>query len=163
MKRRGFTLLDMLMVVLIIGVLAALGMDLLGQRDGERLRGVARMLEQDIEWARSATLSDPDDPASIRLLDDGSGWLVVRASDTDTPATASDGSLMLRTLGEGMAEAAAGVQVVSTGTRTIEFEAFGGVRIFPATLSIVLPDSESQCLVTCDPASGAMQVTWPNP
>jgi prepilin-type N-terminal cleavage/methylation domain-containing protein len=163
--RRGFTLVEMLVVAMIVGVLAALGMDLFKQRDEERLHGAARMLEQDIEWARSATLTDPDDPASVRLLEDGSGWMVVRRSAPTTPLTAADGSPMRRTLGEGMSQAAAGVKVAGMpeGSRSIDFEAFGGVKPSSASIELFLPDSETNCLITFESGSGAIQVAWTNP
>lgn len=164
-KRRGFTLLEILVVVLIIGVLAALGMDLFRHTEQERLRGAARMLEQDIEWARSATLTNPDDPASVRLLDDGTGWMVVRASAPTAALTAADGSSMRRTLGVGMSEAAAGVQVLASGgtNRSIDFEAYGGIRSSPTSIRLTLPDSVSQCQITFESGTGLTQVSWPNP
>jgi len=163
--RRGFTLIEFLVVMLIIGVLAALGVDLFRHHEQERLRGACRMLEQEVAWARSATLTDPDDPASIRLLDDGGGWMVVRASALTTPLIAADGSPMHRCLGVGISASAAGVALAPVGStsRLIEFEAYGGIRGGPESLRMTLQDSDYQCLVTFDPESGTPQVSWPNP
>lgn len=163
--RRGTTLLEVLVTLLIIGVLAALGVDLFSHYRAESLQGAARMLEQDVEWARSATLANPDDPASILLLDDGTGWMVVRQSAPNTPVTASDGTSMRRVLGEGMAACAAGTRISlpAGSTRSLEFEAYGGVRTSPNNLEMILPDSKEQCLIIFDLGTGQMQVQWPNP
>lgn len=158
-------MIEVLVALLIVGVLAALGMDLFRQHDQERLRGAVRLLEQDIEWARSATLTNPDDPASIRMLDDGSGWMVVRQSAPTVPIAASDGSLMQRRLGDGMSEAAGGVRVgsVVATNRRIDFEAYGGVRDSEASVELFLPDSDTSCLITFESATGTTQVAWANP
>ena len=91
MRRRGMTLIELLMAAVIMSVLAALAMPLLISSDEERLLGVARLLEQDAAWARSATLTDPADPAMLRLLPAGTGWEVVRMSDPTTAIEAVSG------------------------------------------------------------------------
>ncbi len=163
--RPGYTLIEILIVVVIISTLAALGMDLLRPRDEERIAGAVRMFAQDVEWARSATLSMPHDPASIRLLEDETGWMVARNSAPTIAMTASDGTTMYRVLGEGMSASANGVRLVSSDTdeRQIEFEPFGGVRTSPASIEMFLPDSDRKCLITFNESNGSIQVTWPNP
>lgn len=162
--RRGYTLIEMLVVVLIIATLAALSMDLLRPRDEERIEGAVRMFTQDVEWARSATLNNPDDPAAIRLAEDGSGWFIARNSTPTVAMTAADGSTMRRTLGQGMSQAAAGVRLVSSSSSQtkIEFEPFGGVREGPASVTAFLPDSNRSCLITFTPDTGSITVNWPN-
>jgi len=162
--RRGYTLIEMLVVTLIVATLAGLGMDLLRPRDEERIEGAVRMFTQDVEWARSATLNNPDDPAAIRLSDDGSGWFIARNSTPTVAMTAADGSPMRRTLGEGMSEAASGVRLISSpaAQRKIEFEPFGGVREGPASIEATLPDSDRKCLITFQPGTGAITINWPN-
>ena len=162
--RRGYTLIEMLVVTLIVATLAGLSMDLLRPRDEERIEGAVRMFTRDVEWARSATLNNPDDPAAIRLADDGSGWFIARNSTPTVAMTAADGSTMRRTLGQGMSEAASGVRVVSSSSsqRKIEFEPFGGVREAPASIRAYLPDSSKECLITFESGTGSITVNWPN-
>ncbi|MFM7809088.1 MAG: Tfp pilus assembly protein FimT/FimU, partial [Planctomycetota bacterium] len=87
-RARGFTLIELLVVALIVAVLAALSMNLFAMHDEDRIEGAVRLLERDMEWARSATLTKPDDPAAIRLNADGSGWIVSRNSTPTTAMTA---------------------------------------------------------------------------
>ena len=163
--RAGFTLIELLVVVMIIATLSALSIDLLRPNAEERLQGAARLFARDVEWARSATLTNPDDPASIYLATDGTGWLVSRNSAPDTPLTAADGSVMRRTMGSGISEAAAGVQLTSfsAAERRIEFEPYGGVRTSPAYFELILPDSRTKCRITFESGTGNIQTSWSNP
>lgn len=163
--RRGVTLIEVLVVVLIIATLSALSVDLLRPSAEERVQGAARLFARDVEWARSATLTNPDDPVSIVLASDGSGWLVSRNSSPTTALSASDGSVMRRTFGSGSASASTGVQLVSASAsqRTIAFEPFGGVRQGPAYIQLFLPDSKAKCQITFESGTGNIRTSWLNP
>jgi|GEM_PF-1469772 len=163
--RRGFTLIEILIVVLIIATLSSLSMDLFRPCDEERIESAVRLFTRDVEWARSATLTNPDDPASIRLVQNGTGWFISRNSTPTVAMIGSDGSSMTRTMGVGMSEAATGVLIVSSNAlqQKIEFEPFGGVRESPTSISAYLSDSGRKCLITFDRGTGAMRLAWSNP
>lgn len=163
MRRRGMTLIELLMAAVIMSVLAALAMPLLISSDEERLLGVARLLEQDAAWARSATLTDPADPAMLRLLPAGTGWEVVRMSDPTTAIEAADGTPMRRVLGNGVAGFAEGIELDPGSADPIRFEAFGGLASGPDQVRLVLPDFGNECLITIDRLTGEMSVSWPGP
>ena len=150
------------MVVLIMAILGALSVDIFRPRAEEKIQGAVRMFAQDVEWARGATLTNPDDPASIRLMQDETGWMVSRNSTPTVALVSSDGALMNRVLGEGMSEAAQGVRLVSSNTsqRQVQFDPFGGVN--NASIDMFLPDSTSKCTIRFDSVTGAMQVNWSN-
>lgn len=161
---RGFTLIETLIVVLIVGILASLSVNMFQMHDADRIEGAMRLLERDMEWARSATLTNPDDPAAIRLHADGSGWIVSRNSSPTVALVAADGAAMRRTLGEGGAEAADGVVVTgASNMRVIEFEPFGGVRQAPQSVEAYLPDSDYKCLITFEAGTGNLVKSWSNP
>jgi len=163
-RRRGFTLIELLVAVLIVAVLASLSLGLFTMHDEDRIEGAVRLLERDMEWARSATLTNPHDPAAVRLNTDGSGWIVSRNSTPSTAMTAGDGTAMRRTLGVGWAESAEGVRVVSTsGVLAVEFEPFGGVKQAPDAIEAYLPDSDRKCRITFESGTGNLLKTWPNP
>lgn len=96
------------------------------------------MFAQDVEWARGATLTNPDDPASIRLMDDQTGWLVARNSTPTVAMICSDGSSMQRVLGQGMSQAAQGVKLMSSNNsqRQVQFDPYGGVITSPASIAV---------------------------
>jgi prepilin-type N-terminal cleavage/methylation domain-containing protein len=164
-RRRGFTLLELLIVVLIIATLSALSMDLFRTSGEERLQGAARLFRADVEWARSATLNNPDDPAAIHLTADGSGWHVARNSAPLVAMTGADGSQMRRVMGTGAAEVAQGVTLApgTAGANKIEFDPFGGVRTGPSSLSMTLPDFDRECLITFENGTGLLQISYSNP
>ena len=160
--RRGQTLIEILIVAAIMVILGALSIDLLRPSSDEKIQGAVRMFAQDVEWARGATLTNPDDPASIRLLADQTGWMVSRNSTPTVAMVSSDGASMSRVMGVGMSEAAQGVRLVSSNTsqRQVEFDPFGGVKTSPASIAIFLPDSTSKCTITFDSVTGAMKLNW---
>lgn len=163
-RARGFTLIELLIVVLIVAVLGSLSINLFALHDQDRIEGAVRLLERDMEWARSATLTNPDDPVSLRLNADGSGWMLTRNSAPTVALTASDGSVLNRTMGVGWAEMANGVQITSVSSlRVIEFEPFGGVKQAPDAIEATLPDSSSKCRITFESGTGNLLKTWPNP
>ncbi len=160
--RRGQTLIEILIVASIMVILGALSIDLLRQSSDEKIQGAVRMFAQDVEWARGATLTNPDDPASIRLMEDQTGWIVSRNSTPTVAMVSSDGASMSRVMGVGMSEAAQGVRLVSSNTsqRQVEFDPFGGVKTPPASIAMFLPDSTSKCTITFDSVTGAMKLNW---
>ena len=163
--RRGQTLIEILIVAAIMVILGALGIDLLRPSSDEKIQGAVRMFAQDVEWARGATLTNPDDPASIRLLADQTGWMVSRYSTPTVAMVSSDGASMSRVMGVGMSEAAQGVKIVSSNTsqRQVQFDAFGGVKTSPASIDMYLLNSTSKCTITFDSVTGAMKLNWSNP
>ncbi len=160
--RRGQTLVEILIVASIMAILGALSVDLLRPSAEEKIQGAVRMFAQDVEWARGATLTNPDDPASIRLREDQTGWMVSRNSTPTVAMVSSDGASMSRVMGTGMSEAAQGVRLVSSNTsqRQVEFDPFGGVKTAPASIAVFLPDSTSKCTITFDSVTGAMKLNW---
>ena len=162
--RRGQTLIEILIVAAIIATLGALSVSLLRPRDEEKIEGAVRLFAQDAEWARGATLTNPDDPASIRLMQDQTGWIVARNSTPTVAMVCSDGTSMRRVLGQGMSQAADGVRLVSSNTSQtqVEFDPFGGVKTSPASIAMFLPDSTSKCTITFDSVTGAMKLNWSN-
>ena len=159
--RNGFTLIELLVVVIIIATLSALSIDMLRPNAEERLQGAARLFARDVEWARSATLTKPDDPVAIRIASDGTGWTVSRNSTPTVALKAADGSTMQRTFGTGLFESATGVKMVpsTTTARTIEFEPFGGVKQSPSSISMTLQDSTVSCLITFESGTGNIQTS----
>jgi len=86
-RRRGFTLVDLLVTVSILAIVAAIAAPALSPNDAARIRGGARLLASDIEYAQSLSLSSPEDQAMLNFASDGSGYWIAMESDPDTPVT----------------------------------------------------------------------------
>ncbi|MFM8784772.1 MAG: prepilin-type N-terminal cleavage/methylation domain-containing protein, partial [Phycisphaerales bacterium] len=125
--RRGFTLIEVLVVAVMVAVIAGLAIDLSGTGAYERMDAAVRYIDADLALARGRALATPADPVVFRPAADGRGYWVALASAPDVPLAGPNGPVSVR-FGEGRASAAAGVRILSRGTiRDARFGPFGGV------------------------------------
>lgn len=134
--RRAFTLIDMMLVIVIMGILAMMTLPSIGANQPLKLIGAATILASDLEFAQSETLVKPADPTVLRVdLAAGRYWLA-RASTPDTPidrpeaGTTATGPRPYEVLfGQGDMQFLEGIQCqlegVSSGVGTVPFDAFG--------------------------------------
>lgn len=69
--REGFTLLEVLIVVIIAGTLTALALPYFGDSRTSRITSAYQQLHSDILLAQAASLSNPTSPSTIQLLPGG--------------------------------------------------------------------------------------------
>ena len=157
--RRGFTVIEVLIVLLIAAVMAGLAADLFGGSRHERVDAGIGLLEADLGYARSLAIASPADPVMVRVAADGSGYHVARASDPDAVLVGPNGPMRVR-FGQGRADVAAGVTISSSGTRDLRFGPFGGVMDPVPTLTLSLPDGGERAVMVLDPFTGDPTVTY---
>ncbi|MFM8732011.1 MAG: Tfp pilus assembly protein FimT/FimU, partial [Phycisphaerales bacterium] len=78
-RARGFTLIEVLVVAVMIAVIAGLAIDLSGTGAYERMDAASRFLDADLALARGRAMATPADPVVFRPATDGGGYWVARA------------------------------------------------------------------------------------
>ncbi|HPF39450.1 MAG TPA: prepilin-type N-terminal cleavage/methylation domain-containing protein [Phycisphaerae bacterium] len=87
MTRRGFTLIEVMMVVVVATILFVAAMPDSGAIDTQRGRNFAMKLESDIAYAQSMSIANPIDPIVIQVDLANDRYHLARKSDTSTAIT----------------------------------------------------------------------------
>jgi prepilin-type N-terminal cleavage/methylation domain-containing protein len=83
----GFTLVELLTVLVVIGLLTVLVIPGRSGREAERLRAAARVLAADARFAQVWSTANSADPALLVIDAVGCRYHIARASDPSTPIT----------------------------------------------------------------------------
>lgn len=131
---RGFTLVDLAIAVMVLLVIAAVAMPSMRPDDRARLLGAGSRLVSDLEYARSLSIGDPSNPATLVLREEGDGYWLARAETPETPIERNGlGDPYEVIFGEGDADMLAGITIALVGSDqggAVIFDAFG--RLSPA-------------------------------
>jgi prepilin-type N-terminal cleavage/methylation domain-containing protein len=162
MLRSGYTLIEILVVLLIVSVLAAGAVNLFSGGRFEVVDAAVRLVRSDLEYARAASLGSPTDPIILRIASDGSGYHLAKLSAPNTPLVGPLGSLTT-TFGIGRADSATGIQLSTlSGATTVQFGPFGGIVDPVPTLRFTLLDGEERATMILDPNTGDPTVLYEN-
>jgi prepilin-type N-terminal cleavage/methylation domain-containing protein len=159
MIRRAMTLLELMLVLAVLAVVAALVMPMAVHGDSVTVDATARLLSSDLEHAQMLALSRPDHRIALAVDEDGRGWKIVDADApgvalVDTIDASHQGRMLSVRCGEGRAALALDVSVGPTGSMII-FDPLGGLETLggPAKqLSVEIRDSSRS--VSIDPDTG---------
>lgn len=142
LRRTGFTLVEVLVTVAILGVIAMAALPLLSGRGDLEAQGAARRLLADLAFAQSDAMTRQEH-RRIHFFEDGRGWCVIRveADELDAPfdmdsadfvvdslAGAGRRGAMLRQLGAEDDLASVRIEAVEIDgdARAITFDPIGG-------------------------------------
>ena len=84
-RSAGFTLVEVLIVVVILGILAALAVPRMGRTDTTRLRSASAMLVADLEFAQVESMAHGNAPRAVVFDNAGGHYHLALSSSPDTP------------------------------------------------------------------------------
>lgn len=115
MNRRGLTMIELAMTLMILAIVAAVALPMFASQAGGKIAAASLLLRDDLEQARFRTVANPANPHAIQVDADGLGWSLVDPSLPGVPIDRDDGSKWHVRMGEGRAVGLHGVEVEMRG------------------------------------------------
>ena len=155
--KRGLTLVELLIVIVLVAIAAALAVPLLADTEATRLRAAARLLVADLAFAQIESITHADDPCVVIFDSVSHAYSIAKASDPATPMTEPVTNQPYTVqFGTGRAAESTGVTIQSyslDGDDRVTFGLYGELdQTTPAT--ITLQAGALTMTVQIDPASG---------
>jgi prepilin-type N-terminal cleavage/methylation domain-containing protein len=126
---RGFSLIELLLVIVILGIVAALAVPMAGSNEATRLHSAVLLLMADIEFAQGESIAHPEDPRVLRIDPANARYWVASGSVPDTPVPDPGGGTTLEVtfgLGRGSGLNGVGISAASLGgTTQLNFDSLG--------------------------------------
>lgn len=155
MNRRGFTLLEVMMVVVVAAILFIAALPDQTAADTQRARNLAMQIEADMAYAQNMSISNPVDPVVLRVDPSLNSYWLAYQSAPDTPIVdEKTGEEHLVKTGNDTRYAR--VEIVGAdfnGDDTLTFDGVGMLdQDVPALVQVRCGDATFE--VACDPATG---------
>lgn len=154
---RTFTLIELLIVVILMGIAASVAIPMLAGTDATRLKAAGRLLVADLGFAQLESITHADDPCVVTFDQTNGSYTLARKSTPTTPITDPGNNLPYVTqFGTGRASELAGVSIQSYslgGDNQIAFGIYGQTDQ-TTTAVITLKAGTLTVSVQIDPASG---------
>ena len=161
MKRRGLTMVEMMMTLMILAIVSAVALPMFASQAGGKIAAASLLLRDDLEQARFRTVANPSDPRAFQLDADGQGWSLIDPTLPGVPVTRDDGSVWHVRLGEGRAVGLAGVEIQLDGIEGLflAFDEAGAVSDRSAQPSVRLSCEEREQTLTVGVVTGIVRVS----
>ena len=159
---RGFTLIEVLIVTLIIAIAAGLAVPMIGQTGSSKLRAAASLLEADLAFTQIESMAHADDTRVIVFDASQTKYHIAAASDTATPITNPVGNTPYTTVfGKDRATSIEGVTIEShslDGDNILGFGIYGQLdQTTDATITLLAGDKRIQ--LTVDANTGDVTIS----
>lgn len=157
----GFTLVEILIVLVIMGIIATVAVPRMGETDTSRLRAAAQLLYADLEYTQYESITHPGDTRIIVFNLANPGYHIAATSRPKVPIENPIGSVNYqRTFGQGAASLLDGVSLSAlslNGDRRLGFGRYGELDQDTAAV-ITLAAGDQAIDVTIEPFSGEISV-----
>jgi len=161
----GFTLVEVLVVVAIISILAAVVVPRIGTTAPAQLSAAARLLSADLAYAQSESIANTDDPRIVVFDLDNNRYHIARSSDPDTPITDPITKQPYQvTFGQGRARHLGGVTLHGYALGDddrVRFGAYGQVtdQTTPARVTLAAGGNMKIIMISMDQNSGEQSIS----
>ncbi len=154
---RGFTLVEVLTVVIILGIAAALAVPMMGNTALTKLQGASSALVADLAYAQIESLAHSEDKRVVVFDNPNDTYHIALTSDTATPITNPiNKEPYLVDYGTGPAESLSGVTITGydlDGDDMLGFGIYGGLdQATDATITLACEGFS--VTITVDPNTG---------
>jgi len=160
--RRAFTLLELLIVIVLIGIAATMAIPMLSGTDGTRVRAAGNLLAADLGFAQVESITHATDPCVVVFDQANGSYTIARASAPTTPITdPGTNQSFVTTFGTGRASELGGVSIQGYslgGDDTLGFGMYGQTDQTTAA-SVTLQSGSVTLTVQVDPTSGETSIT----
>ena len=153
--------MELVIVVTIIGIVAAMALPMFGQTHSSRIRAAADLISADIGYVQVDAIAHADDPRQLVLDTENGAYMLTAASAPDTPLTNPIGGIpYLTQFGVGRAKALSGVTIASAtmgDDNRIQFGSFGQLDQ-AETAYITLASNDTWVMLAIDSVSGEVTI-----
>lgn len=161
---QAFTLVEMLLVILVLGIAATLALPHMGQASQSRLPAAMRMLEADMGFAQAYSIAHHDDPCIVVFDDVKESYHLAKKSTPELPLTHPGDKQPYRvTWGQGRASSLPGIAFKTLAVGDDKRLEFGGLgQLDQSTTAIItLTDGQADMSLRLDPITGLPRITQP--
>ncbi len=155
-RRRGFTLFEMMLTVVLMAIAAAMVVPMFGSSDSAYVSNGAAIMIADLDFAQATAINEPSDDVTVHFDTAAARWWLTPASDPGTIFTMSSGDPYDTTMGVGRADMAVDVAIaLGAGIVGDEFsyDAYG--RLSQSENAVItLSRGTAQVVITIDAEMG---------
>ena len=156
---QGFTLIELMLSIAILGILAALASPMFGNNTALQLDVAKRLLISDLEYVQILAISYPEEEVALVMDALGDGWHIATIENPSAPLEDTvTGEPLVTKFGEGSATVVQDVFAVSNApSNMIAFDQNGGLTDFLQAVEVSLRCGETTLLVVISPTTGSIR------